>query len=713
MRFLVRDKRVIFVAIACLGILLLASQLLNTQGLTLRDTKLRVLVIYGLSAIALQMAGHWLRAVKHRYLLEQIRPIHTREVFKGQMIGLLFNTILPFRLGELVRAHYIGKGVSISRSAVFATILFERLLDTVVLICIGIVLLINIPTAHVSSLAFTVSLLSFGALLLAVLLWAARTQQNWLLRAISAISDQFNVRLRDRIRMMCWSAIYCLKNVITARRMPRYLTLTGIMWICYLTSAYALIAGILPSLSLLKRMTAAVAVYFGVSIPSGPAYIGTFRTLFSNISTVSVALLNSTHAAFALWLLLILPTTLLGLCFLFTRQRIYNQRSKDSLDVLRNKLYRDADITKEFSHFLDAYFKGDKINRILTAEELASNFQVLKTFKGGSNASTLLAWQDEKMVVKKITLKQYETKLRAQYLWLKEHQHLPEISRALKEHRSNDDYYAIDIEYRDEFVPFFDVIHSSSDDQNKKVLRAVCVFVDKRLHKPKRPIKDARRILKEYIRTKAAGKVTDAANANLPISHLLTYATLTVNGREIKNFQVVIDAIMGNKKAMADLTEVIECPIQGDLTIDNLIVNPTTSNFIILDPNNENTISDPVVDYAKLMQSLHSGYEFLFSLPSCTVADNQINFEERRSVQYDVLYKELCKYLHENLTPGRYRAILFHEAIHYCRMLTYRTSINPDTAAAFYCIAVRLFNDFLEQYNDTKVLEIYTAKMSK
>ncbi|HKU19068.1 MAG TPA: lysylphosphatidylglycerol synthase transmembrane domain-containing protein [Candidatus Saccharimonadales bacterium] len=698
-----KNKRLVFIAVACVGIVLLATQLLNNEGSTLRGSNLGALAGYGAAAIALQMLGHWLRAVKHRYLLEQIRPIRTIEVFKGQMIGLLFNTILPFRLGELVRAHYIGKGVSISRSAVFATILFERLIDTAVVVLMGLLLLTNVSHAYTHSLVYTLGVLLIGGLALGVLLTVARMQQRWLLRAILHFSRLFNRRLRNRIRMMCWSAIYCLKNVITLRRMPRYLLLTVIMWMFYLSSAFVLVRGMLMAVPLTKQVLAAAAVYFGVSVPSGPAYIGTFRRLFSNISTIPTSLLNSTHSPFALWLLLIAPTTVLGFIFLLSKQHLYyRKKSRDALHVLRNKLYRDKDITSEFAHFLDAYFNGNQLNRILTAEELSNNFQVLKTFKGGSNALTLLAWQDDRMVVKKITLKQYEEKLRAQYLWLKERESLPEITHVVAEHRTNDDYYAIDIEYLDDYVPFFDVIHSSSARKNKEVLRNICAFVDKRIYTKKRPLKNPRRVLNKYIDTKAIGKITDAASANLDIAHLLTYDMLTVNGRDIKNFEAILEEITHHKQAMADLTDVVECPIQGDLTIDNIIVKPDTGKFVILDPNNENAISDPIVDYAKLMQSVHSGYEFLYTLPACKIEKNNVNFEERRSAQYDALYADLCAQLQERLSPGRYRAILFHEAVHYCRMLTYRVSINPDTAAAFYAIAVRLFNDFMEQYDDRK-----------
>lgn len=693
-------KKVAFIIIASIGIGILVYQVYSDTSFSFGESNTANLIIVGLLAVAIQLVGHWIRAFKHRYLLEQIRPIRTTEVFKGQMIGFLFNTILPFRIGELVRAHYIGKGVSISRAAVFATIIFERLFDALIVVVIGLVLFNQVNAS--ASLHLTLIGIAVVAAVLSFVLYSARTQQKYLLVGIHRLSGLFNDRIRDRCRMICWSAIYCLKNVIAARLMPRYIALTALMWVCYLLSALVLISALAGTIPALDRMLASLAVYFSVSVPSGPAYLHTFRDLFTDVSGLASHTLHATNMPFALWLLLSIPTVILGLAFLVTRQRIYHAQTDDVMDVLKNKLYRDADITKEFSNFLDAYFKGDQINRILTSEELAGSFRVIKTFKGGSNALTLLAWQDEQMVVKKITLKQYQEKLSAQYEWLsKRHKHR-HIAKALAEHTDNADFYAIDIEYRDDYVPFFDVIHASSIAENKKTLLAVCEFVNKHIYHPVKKAKDAAALLDDYLTHKVIGKITDAANSNLPIAHLLTYDTIMVNGKEARNFGAIIEAIKQHPQAMADLQDIIDCPIQGDLTIDNLIVNPESNDFIILDPNNENAISDPIVDYAKLMQSVHSGYEFLYSLSACSIKENHITFEERRSVQYDELYKVLTTHLKKELSPERYRAILFHEAVHYCRMLTYRVSINPDTAAAFYCIAVRLFNEFMEQYDEAE-----------
>ncbi len=649
-------------------------------------------------AVLLQLIGHWLRASKHKIFLEQIRPVRTSTIFRGQVIGSLFNFILPFRLGELVRAHYVARGVSISRSAVFATILFERLVDGLFLIIMGGVVLFFINPAN-SSLLHILLLLTGLSILLAFLLYSARSQKTWLLRFIYHFSSVFNPAIRDQIRMIAWSVIYMLKNTITLRVMPRYLGLTIIMWSFYLASVFIFILLLLGQYPITTQVVSSVAAYLGVSIPSGPAYLGSFQSIFSSVSLMPSEFLRENSITLLLWLLLVAPIALVGIVFLLSPdKKISSEKNDDLLSALRNKLYRDVDITKEFALFLDAYFQGDKINRILTTEEVTNNFQVIKTFKGGSKALTLLAWHNERMVVKKITLKQYEEKLTEQYRWLKEREHYPEITKALGEYKDHPDYYALDIEYRDEYIPFFEYIHSSSAKENAQVLQSVYNFVTNKIYKPAKKLKNGQALLNRYIETKIIGKVTDAASQNLSISNLLAYKSIIVNGQTIDNFDTVIKKIIANPQAMKDLSSIVESPIHGDLTVDNIIVNPKDKKFIILDPNNENAISDPVVDFGKLMQSVHSGYEFLCSLTNCSVSDNAVNFEESRSLQYDKLHSELTSILRDNLTTSRYNTILFHEAVHYCRMLTYRTDINPRTAAVFYVIAVRLFNEFLEQY---------------
>lgn len=212
--------------------------------------------------------------------------------------------------------------------------------------------------------------------------------------------------------------------------------------------------------------------------------------------------------------------------------------------------------------------------------------------------------------------------------------------------------------------------------------------------------KVARKNLNDYIANKVIGKVNDAAAMSPDLSTLMAHPTLTVNGMKYDNILQVVEKIKNHKAAMNDLISYRESPIHGDLTIDNLIVS-SEADYLVIDPNNENQVSSRIVDFAKMYQSLHSGYEFLIQLEKCEVKENQINFEDAMSHKYAEIFQAFDQNLRRELSEAEYRSILFHEAVHYCRMLTYRININPATVAVFYGTAVRLFNEFLAQYTNT------------
>ena len=50
------------------------------------------------------------------------------------LVGYLANNILPARLGELVRSHYLGDREGISRASALGTVVVERVVDTAVVV---------------------------------------------------------------------------------------------------------------------------------------------------------------------------------------------------------------------------------------------------------------------------------------------------------------------------------------------------------------------------------------------------------------------------------------------------------------------------------------------------------------------------------------------------------------------------------------------------
>ena len=86
-----------------------------------------------------------IRAWRWRYLLMPLKPVGFPSLMSATSIGMMANMILPARLGELVRAVVLGQREQMDKSASFATVVVERLLDGFTILFILGVLLLVVP----------------------------------------------------------------------------------------------------------------------------------------------------------------------------------------------------------------------------------------------------------------------------------------------------------------------------------------------------------------------------------------------------------------------------------------------------------------------------------------------------------------------------------------------------------------------------------------
>ncbi len=83
------------------------------------------------------------RAWRWRILLEPIKDTSFLNRLSTTLIGFGANAILPARLGEFIRANYLGHVEKISGSAAFGTLVVERLFDGFTLLLILLIGLIG------------------------------------------------------------------------------------------------------------------------------------------------------------------------------------------------------------------------------------------------------------------------------------------------------------------------------------------------------------------------------------------------------------------------------------------------------------------------------------------------------------------------------------------------------------------------------------------
>jgi glycosyltransferase 2 family protein len=80
-----------------------------------------VVCLHGLSWVV--------RTIRWRTLLVPVCTVPMGSLFRLVMIGAMISSIVPARAGEFWRAHALGREAGVSRTAVFGTIVVERVLD--------------------------------------------------------------------------------------------------------------------------------------------------------------------------------------------------------------------------------------------------------------------------------------------------------------------------------------------------------------------------------------------------------------------------------------------------------------------------------------------------------------------------------------------------------------------------------------------------------
>jgi hypothetical protein len=126
--------------------------------------------------------------------------------------------------------------------------------------------------------------------------------------------------------------------------------------------------------------------------------------------------------------------------------------------------------------------------------------------------------------------------------------------------------------------------------------------------------------------------------------------------------------------------------------VENIIVSPMHSRgWYLIDPNPANIFDTPLIDWAKLMQSLNLGYEGMNRGGAPTLNGSAIRLPLTRSSAYADLHQHLRTLLMGRCGVERLREIDFHELVNYLRLIPYRIRQTPQRAITFFaCAAILL-----------------------
>ncbi len=265
---------------------------------------------------ALLMLSHALRAVRWRYLLAPVQTVDTGSLLSALLIGYAANTFMPAHLGEFLRAFVIAKKKSMSASAVFASIVVERIVDVISLIAVmAIVLIVHPFPAWVEASGI---LMLAGALVLLGLLIACKRHEARTATLIHRLAQPLPAAIGGRIESLAVNFLAGISPLKSTGHYAAAAVLSIAIWLCYAgmnftcLEAFSLVAS--HRLPWYVGLVVLVFTTLSVVIPSTPGYVGTYHYL-CQLSLVMFGVSASEALSFAViaHLINVVPVSLAGL----------------------------------------------------------------------------------------------------------------------------------------------------------------------------------------------------------------------------------------------------------------------------------------------------------------------------------------------------------------------------------------------------------------
>jgi uncharacterized protein (TIRG00374 family) len=226
-------------------------------------------------AVVVTMLGHFSRSVRWKFMMTPVKQCHIAPLWSATAIAFMVNNLLPARLGEFVRAMVIGRSERVSRSAAFATIVYERVVDVFVLIILlwyAMVTISGPPWLARSAGLLVVFNVALFALLVAMVRWRARFR-DLMTRAMKPLPPETRARLHGSAD----SFVDGLGVVTQPRAAIPIVLLSIAVWGCAMLGVYFCVLAFGLPVPLLASFFLIVIVSLGSMIPSAPAFVGTMQ----------------------------------------------------------------------------------------------------------------------------------------------------------------------------------------------------------------------------------------------------------------------------------------------------------------------------------------------------------------------------------------------------------------------------------------------------
>jgi uncharacterized protein (TIRG00374 family) len=221
-----------------------------------------------------------LKTLRWRYLFAARQQLALKPLLSALYIGYLMNTVLPARVGEIVRAYLVGRDPRVGTAAAIGTIVLEKVLDlaTLALILAALVLtqqLPPLPEWMATSALVSSVLISGGVVVLVSLVILRRSVLKW----VSWLERRVALLQRLTLATFVGSVLDGLAALARRDVLPGLLLWSVATWVLAALSIWSGIAGVGIAIGLDAALLALVVTNLGMAVPSAPGYVGPYHYL--------------------------------------------------------------------------------------------------------------------------------------------------------------------------------------------------------------------------------------------------------------------------------------------------------------------------------------------------------------------------------------------------------------------------------------------------
>jgi len=268
-------------------------------------------------AVGLSLLSLVFRAVRWKYLFRPIKRIKFMSLLSAASIGYFANSVMPARLGEIVRAYAIGMKEDISKTSSFATVVVARIYDGVTVLLLLFITLCRFSFSFPPWFRNVIIAAVIFYVLAIVFIILLRWRREKAFSIASHITGYLPEKAQKGTIKMLNSFVIGLDVLKSARDALAAGFYSILVWLPNAGVIYVLARSFDISLPFNGSMLILVIITLGIMIPSAPAFVGTIQYCsVIGLAFFGVARAQALSFSVVYHLCTFLPITVIGFIFL-------------------------------------------------------------------------------------------------------------------------------------------------------------------------------------------------------------------------------------------------------------------------------------------------------------------------------------------------------------------------------------------------------------